>query len=168
MLRTPTPRPLCDFSFPSSPRATQTAEWAYIAWFEFDWGEGGDPDGAASVPRFDQLSAQELYSHTGDIGSSDIAAPRPISSMDVLHVSDAAPAASTALPLSRHQSSGVTTVGGAGDLKSGETFEWENLAYESSHAATVATLHKQLIAIVKTGLVKPMNPPAHPLGSAPG
>jgi len=88
----------------------RTTEWAYIAWFEYDYGEGSDPQGKACKPRFEQISARELYTHVGDVG----------------------------------------------DSASGEKYEWENLAYDAAHADTVAKLHKQLVAVVKTGLVKPM------------
>ena len=43
--------------------------WAYIAWFGFDWGTGADPNGAASVPIYDQVYARELYDHHGDDGT---------------------------------------------------------------------------------------------------
>ena len=88
----------------------RTERWRYTAWFEFDWGEGGDPQGVATRPHFDQISARELYDHQGDTG----------------------------------------------DRESGETFEWENLAHVSGNEQTVAELHSQLVAIIKTGLVKPM------------
>ena len=43
----------------------------------------------------------------------------------------------------------------------GEKYEWDNLAYEPAHAATVKQLHTQLVGIVKTALVKPMTPPRY-------
>ena len=43
--------------------------------------------------------------------------------------------------------------------RAGEKYEWDNLAYESAHAATVK--HTQLVGIVKTALVKPMTPPRY-------
>ena len=46
----------------------RTERWAYIAWMSFDWGEDGDPTGAASVPIFEEISALELYDHEGDTG----------------------------------------------------------------------------------------------------
>ena len=49
----------------------RTARWAYICWVAFDWGERGDPQGEASQPRWEQVSARELYDHNGDDGSSD-------------------------------------------------------------------------------------------------
>ena len=45
-------------------------DWAYVAWFEFDWGDGADPTGAASRPVWEKVVARELYSHVGDDGSA--------------------------------------------------------------------------------------------------
>lgn len=53
-----------------------------------------------------------------------------------------------------------THVGDTGDLHSGETYEWENLAYEPEHQTTVKELMSNLELIVKQGLVKPMLPKA--------
>lgn len=44
-------------------------DWAYIAWFGFDWGDGADPTGRASIPIWHQVLARELYDHRGDDGS---------------------------------------------------------------------------------------------------
>ena len=95
----------------------RTERWAYIVWVEFDWGEGSDPNGKASRPLFDKISAQELYDHAGDTG----------------------------------------------DLHSGETYEWHNLAYNATFATTVQSLHNQLVKIVDSAVVKPMTPPSYPL-----
>ena len=59
----------------------RTERWAYIAWMSFDWGEDGDPTGAASVPIFEEISALELYDHEGDTGDLESgAAQRPVNS----------------------------------------------------------------------------------------
>ena len=87
--------------------------WAYVCWFRFDWGTGGDPDGKATAPLWDQVVARELYSHVGD----------------------------------------------SGDAADGERFEWDNLAYDDDQQARIhgkGGLHDQLVAAVKTGLVKPI------------
>jgi len=89
----------------------RTAEWAYVCWVEFDWGKDGDPQGQASVPRWDRIRARELYSHIGDDGTSN----------------------------------------------STETYEWENLASDPSHAGIMGDLHQQLISVVAQGLVKPVS-----------
>jgi len=46
----------------------RTSRWAYICWVGFDWGEGADPQGVATRPLWDEVSARELYAHEGDIG----------------------------------------------------------------------------------------------------
>lgn len=33
----------------------RTERWRYTAWFGFDWGKNGDPEGKATVPLFDQV-----------------------------------------------------------------------------------------------------------------
>ena len=43
----------------------RTERWRYTAWFGFDWGENGDPKGVATNPRFDEITARELYDHEG-------------------------------------------------------------------------------------------------------
>jgi hypothetical protein len=54
-------------------------------------------------------------------------------------------------------------VGDVGDSHSGEIYEWENLAYNQTYAATVTQLHKQVLATIVRGVVKPMTPPIYPL-----
>mmetsp|Transcript_3734 Transcript_3734/g.11719 ORF Transcript_3734/g.11719 Transcript_3734/m.11719 type:complete len:192 (-) Transcript_3734:147-722(-) len=49
----------------------RVADWAYTAWFGFDWGQGADPTGAATVPLWDQVFARELYDHRGDDGTME-------------------------------------------------------------------------------------------------
>ena len=39
--------------------------WRYTAWVGFDWGEGGDPRGEATTPKWEEVSALELYDHRG-------------------------------------------------------------------------------------------------------
>eukprot|EP01052_Picozoa_sp_SAG31_P010306 SAG31_NODE_562_length_14085_cov_164.582869_1_plen_53_part_00 len=46
----------------------RTEEWAYVLWLAFDWGKDGDPKGEATTPLYDQIIAQELYDHVGDVG----------------------------------------------------------------------------------------------------
>lgn len=48
----------------------RTSRWAYVVWVGFDWGVGGDPSGNATKPKWDQISARELYDHDGDDGSA--------------------------------------------------------------------------------------------------
>ena len=47
----------------------RTTDWAYTVWFEFDWGQGNDPTGAASRPVVSNVTAAELYDHRGDDGT---------------------------------------------------------------------------------------------------
>jgi len=42
--------------------------WRYTAWVGFNWGEGGDPRGDATTPKWEEVSALELYDHRGDTG----------------------------------------------------------------------------------------------------
>ena len=42
--------------------------WRYTAWVGFDWGSQGDPKGTATKPKWDDVSARELYDHEGDEG----------------------------------------------------------------------------------------------------
>ena len=91
----------------------RTDEWAYIWWGRFDWGDNGDPDGAASTPLFNSTVAEELYTHRGDTG----------------------------------------------DSQSGETFEYDNLAYSPKHRSVITGpdgLHAQLMAAVMAGVVRPI------------
>jgi|TARA_B110000208_G_C11596241_1_gene368243 hypothetical protein len=45
--------------------------WAYVCWFNFSYGVGADPLGLASQPKFNEIVAQELYSHVGDLGDEE-------------------------------------------------------------------------------------------------
>ena len=49
----------------------RTEGWAYICWFGFEWGAGGDPKGDATYPLWDEISARELYSHHDDSGTGE-------------------------------------------------------------------------------------------------
>ena len=47
--------------------------------------------------------------------------------------------------------------GDDGSAAAGEAFEWENLADDAGHADEVARLHKQLVEVVRKGIVKPVS-----------
>lgn len=48
-------------------------------------------------------------------------------------------------------------LGDHGTMTDCEEFEWENLATTAEHAAIMATLHDQLVMVIKSGLVKPLS-----------